>query len=131
MLRALLPTKQSTFVIARFQERRLQAPGLAKVEKAVEERQVRIDSLQGRINEVQDRIFGAFGRKVGIDNIREYILGQGTVKEKAAAQRMPLAKQVPAASAPHPLHPPLLPLLPSTFRLYKVQSLYIFQSYVR
>jgi chromosome segregation ATPase len=84
------------------QERRRQAPGLAKVEKAVEERRARIDSLQARINEVQDRIFGAFSRQVGIDNIREHMEEQAQRGEKAQAQKMALAKQV--CTAPLCLH---------------------------
>ena len=50
----------------RAQERRRHAPGLAKVEKAVQERAGRIEALQTRIHEVQDRIFGAFSKKVRI-----------------------------------------------------------------
>ena len=67
---------------------------MAKVEKAVEERKARIDSLQARIHEVQDRIFGTFSRKVGIDNIREYMESNSHRNEKAAVEKMKLAKQV-------------------------------------
>lgn len=35
----------------------------------MEERQARISSLQARINEVQDRIFGAFSRRVSLSTL--------------------------------------------------------------
>lgn len=40
-------------------------PGAGKLRKAVQERAKKIEALLARINEIEDRIFAAFSKKVG------------------------------------------------------------------
>ncbi|KAK9820343.1 hypothetical protein WJX72_009251 [[Myrmecia] bisecta] len=75
------------------EQKRLKAPGMAKLARDIAERQAKMDEKQGRINEIKDRIFAAFSKKVGVKNIREYEEQHLKRAEEVAKQKMQLAQQ--------------------------------------
>jgi structural maintenance of chromosome 1 len=69
------------------------------LERAVSERSARLQTLSTRINEVADRVFGDFSRRVGVASIREF--EETTVKaaERLDAQKRELEGQAARSRA--------------------------------
>ncbi|EIE20863.1 RecF/RecN/SMC protein [Coccomyxa subellipsoidea C-169] len=68
-------------------------PGATKLRKAIDDRARKMEGLQKRINEIEDRIFAAFSKKVGVDNIREYMEQNAAATEDFTKRRMALTSQ--------------------------------------
>jgi structural maintenance of chromosome 1 len=49
-------------------------PRIAEIEKRIAERQKKIEKVEKQKNEVNDKVFAVFCRKVGIPNIRYLFL---------------------------------------------------------
>jgi len=84
-----LNDERKTMVAAR--ERAI--PDVAIFQSKLQERDIQIQKLAKRINEIMDRIFEEFSRAVGVSSIREYEETQLRQAQELAEQRMQFSTQ--------------------------------------
>ncbi|GAB4822702.1 hypothetical protein N2152v2_009748 [Parachlorella kessleri] len=73
-------------------ERQSKLPEQQRLQRQIEERQKQVDQLTGRRDEIADRLFKSFSKKVGVKNIREYEETQLKEVEEAMQEKRDLGK---------------------------------------
>ncbi|KAJ3336822.1 Structural maintenance of chromosomes protein 1 [Gonapodya sp. JEL0774] len=69
-------------------------PELEKAEKELSDIEKKLEACQKRINNVEDKVFTTFCKRIGVDNIREYEEGQGKAIQERNKMRMEFATQI-------------------------------------
>ena len=75
-------------------QRDAKAPDASRLERQIADRQKKLDQLISRINEVTDKMFSSFSKKVGVASIRDYEERHLKEAERAAEQKAALATQI-------------------------------------
>lgn len=75
-------------------QRDAKAPDASRLERQIADRQKKLDRLISRINEVTDKMFSSFSKKVGVASIRDYEERHLKEAERAAEQKASLATQI-------------------------------------
>ncbi|KXS21321.1 RecF/RecN/SMC protein [Gonapodya prolifera JEL478] len=68
-------------------------PDLAKAQKDLGDLEKSLEASQKRINTVEDKVFTAFCRRIGVENIREYEEGHGKAIQERNKRRMEFTTQ--------------------------------------
>jgi structural maintenance of chromosome 1 len=81
-------------VAALKRERETKAPGAAKLEAQIQEKQRKVEAIQRTIDDIAEQMFAGFAKKIGVSSIREYEGQHLKEAERLAERRVAVANQV-------------------------------------
>ncbi|WIA08402.1 hypothetical protein OEZ85_007840 [Tetradesmus obliquus] len=73
-------------------------PAVAKLQQQVAQQRQSLDKLDGRVNDIRDRMFADFSKRVGVPNIRVYEETTLAAANKLEADRQRMDEQITAVS---------------------------------
>ncbi|XP_030369626.1 structural maintenance of chromosomes protein 1A [Scaptodrosophila lebanonensis] len=74
-------------------------PQIAKIESRMQEREEKIQDIKENMNNVEDKVFAAFCRRLGVKNIRQYEERELVMQQERARKRAEFEQQIDAINS--------------------------------